>query len=305
MPDNSATPTAADTQRTNIAAGMAYALAGFALLSGGDGMIKSASGEWPGMAVAALRFTIGAIGLGVVLLLVEGPKGFRFPRPKVQLARGFFLAAATLTFFTSIFLMPLATAVSIQFMAPLLTAVISSILYRERLSRGRWIATLVAFVGVIIVLRPSFADLGVAALLPLAAAFGMSGLMMTNARAAGSGSVLLMQFIVAAVAAPILVLAAAIGHVSGYPPLQIGWPSAHVILVCTVVAVSASFAHMLIYTATVRGSAAVVAPMVYVQILVAIGIGVVFYSDYPDLVALMGTGIIIASGIYLLRDGRK
>lgn len=268
-------------------------------------MIKSASGEWPGMAVAALRFTIGAIGLGVVLLLVEGREGFRFPRPKVQLARGFFLAAATLTFFTSIFMMPLATAVSIQFMAPLLTAVISSLLYREKLSPGRWIATLVAFVGVIIVLRPSFADLGVAALLPLAAAFGMSGLMMTNARAAGSGSVLLMQFIVAAIAAPILVLAAAIGHLSGYPPLQVGWPSGHVILVCTVVAVSASFAHMLIYTATVRGSAAVVAPMVYVQILVAIGIGVVFYSDYPDLVALAGTGIIIASGIYLLRDGRK
>ncbi|MDM7956190.1 DMT family transporter [Blastomonas sp.] len=305
MPDNSDSQTAAEANRTNIAAGMAYALAGFALLSGGDGMIKSASGEWPGMAVAALRFTIGAIGLGVVLLLVEGPKGFRFPRPRVQLARGFFLAAATLTFFTSIFMMPLATAVSIQFMAPLLTAVISSILYREQLSRGRWLATLVAFVGVIIVLRPSFADLGVAALLPLAAAFGMSGLMMTNARAAGSGSVLLMQFLVAAIAAPILVLAAAIGHVSGYPPLRVGWPSNHVILVCTVVAVSASFAHMLIYTATVRGSAAVVAPMVYVQILVAIGIGVVFYSDYPDLVALAGTGIIIASGIYLLRDGRK
>lgn len=305
MSDNSASQTAADAHRTNIAAGMVYALAGFALLSGGDGLIKSTSGEWPGMAVAALRFTIGAIGLGVVLLLVEGRKGFQFPLPKVQLARGAFLAAATLTFFTSIMMMPLATAVSIQFMAPLLTAVISSVLYGERLGRGRWVATLVAFVGVIIVLRPSFADLGVAALLPLAAAFGMSGLMMANARAAGSGSVLLMQFIVAAIAAPILVLAAAIGHVSGYPPLQVGWPSGHVILVCSVVAISASFAHMLIYTATVRGSAAVVAPMVYVQILVAIGIGVVFYSDYPDLVALMGTGIIIASGIYLLRDGRK
>lgn len=309
MPDNSSPKAegsaSADARRSNVAAGMAYALAGFALLSGGDGLIKSTSGEWPGMAVAALRFTIGAVGLGIVLLLVEGREGFRFPLPRVQLARGFFLAVATLTFFSSIFLMPLATAVSIQFMAPLLTAAISALLYRERLSRGRWVATLVAFIGVIIVLRPSFAELGWAALLPLAAAFGMSGLMMANARAAGSGSVLLMQFIVAAIAAPILLLAAAIGHFSGYPPLQIGWPTQHVVLVCTVVAVSASFAHMLIYTATVRGSAAVVAPMVYVQILVAIGLGVVFYQDYPDLVALAGTGIIIASGIYLLRDGRK
>ncbi|GGB64710.1 DMT family transporter [Blastomonas aquatica] len=295
----------APPQPDNVAAGMAYALAGFALLSVGDGLIKSTAGLWPGMAVAALRFLMGAVGLGIVLLVIEGPKGFRFPSPKVQLARGFFLAAATLTFFSSIFLMPLATAVSIQFMAPLLTAVISAILYRETISPGRWIATLVAFVGVIIVLRPSFADLGWAALLPLAAAFGMSGLMITNARAAGTGSVLLMQFLVAAIAAPLLILAATIGHFSGYPPLQVGWPAAHVFVVCATVAVSASFAHMLIYTATVRGSAAAVAPMVYVQILVAIGIGVIFYGDYPDLVALAGTGVIIASGIYLLRDGRR
>lgn len=167
----------------NRGAGMLFALLGFALLSCGDGLIKSTAGQWPGMAVAALRFTLGAIGLGLVLLIREGPQGFRFPRPGVQLARGFFLAGATVTFFSSIFLMPLATATSIQFMAPLLTAVISSILYKERLSPRRWVATLIAFVGVMIVLRPSFTDLGWAALLPLAAAFGMSGLMMSNARA--------------------------------------------------------------------------------------------------------------------------
>lgn len=305
MSDDTAAAASGPPLRPNVAAGMAYALAGFALLSCGDGLIKSASGLWPGSAVAALRFTMGALGLGVVLLLAEGPSGFRLPKPAVQLARGFFLALATLTFFTSIFLMPLATAVSIQFTAPLLTAVISAILYRERLGVGRWVATLVAFVGVIIVLRPSFADLGWFAALPLVAALGMSGLIMTNARAAGSGGVLLMQFLVAAFAAPFLIVAAVVGHFAGYPPLQVGWPSGHVIAVCAIVAVSATFAHLLIYLATVRGSAAAVAPMVYVQILVAIGIGVVFYQDYPDLVAMAGTGVIIASGIYLLRDGSR
>lgn len=283
---------------------MAFALGGFALLSCGDGVIKSLGGEWPGTAVAALRFALGALGLGLILLLTEGPKGFRLPRPRVQLARGAFLAAATVTFFTSIFLMPLATAVSIQFMAPLLTALISAVLYGEKLSPGRWVATLAAFVGVVIVLRPSFADLGWVSVLPLAAAFGMSGLMMSNARAAGSGSVLLMQFLVAALATPFLIAAAAIGHMSGYPALQIGWPSLNVVAICALIAVSASLAHMLIYAATLRGSAATVAPMVYVQILVAIVIGVVFYQDYPDLVAMAGTAIIIASGIYLLRDGQ-
>lgn len=305
MAENTTNAVESDGAGRHRGAGMLFALLGFALLSCGDGLIKSTAGQWPGMAVAALRFTLGAIGLGLVLLIREGPQGFRFPRPKVQLARGFFLAGATVTFFSSIFLMPLATATSIQFMAPLLTAVISSILYKERLSPGRWVATLIAFVGVMIVLRPSFADLGWAAFLPLAAAFGMSGLMMSNARAAGSGSVLLMQFLVAAVAAPLLILYAVLGHLSGVPSLQIGWPSWYVVIVCATVAVSASFSHMFVYLATARSSAATVAPMVYVQIIVAIAIGVVFYRDYPDLVALAGTGVIIASGIYLLRDGRR
>lgn len=304
MADNLVNEASTEAPRSNLAAGMLFALAGFALLSCGDGLIKSTSGHWPGTAVAALRFTLGALGLGLVLLIREGPAGFRFPRPKVQLARGFFLAGATVTFFSSIFLMPLATATSIQFMAPLLTAVISSIVYKERLSRGRWIATLAAFIGVMIVLRPSFADLGWAALLPLAAAFGMSGLMMTNARAAGSGSVLLNQFLVAALAAPLLVLYAVLGHVSGVEALQVGWPDRYVIMVCATIAVTASFSHMLIYLATARSSAATVAPMVYIQIIVAIAIGVVFYRDYPDLVALAGTCVIIVSGIYLLRSGR-
>lgn len=304
MAENLVNQASTEAPRNNVAAGMLFALAGFALLSCGDGLIKSTSGQWPGTAVAALRFTLGAIGLGVVLLIVEGPSGFRFPRPRVQFARGFFLAAATVTFFSSIFLMPLATATSIQFMAPLLTAVISSILYKEKLSRGRWIATLIAFIGVMIVLRPSFADLGWAALLPLAAAFGMSGLMLTNARAAGSGSVLLNQFLVAAIAAPLLVLYAMVGHVSGFAALQVGWPSGYVVAVCATIAVTASFSHMLVYLATARSSAATVAPMVYVQIIVAIAIGVVFYRDYPDLIAMAGTVVIITSGIYLLRSGR-
>ncbi len=105
MSENTTKPGAGDAGRGNRGAGMLFALVGFALLSCGDGLIKSTAGQWPGMAVAALRFTLGAIGLGLVLLIREGPQGFRFPRPRVQLARGFFLAGATVTFFSSIFLM--------------------------------------------------------------------------------------------------------------------------------------------------------------------------------------------------------
>jgi hypothetical protein len=50
-------------------------LCGFALLSIGDAVIKSIAGAWPGTAVASLRYSIGAIGLGTLLFLKEGWRG--------------------------------------------------------------------------------------------------------------------------------------------------------------------------------------------------------------------------------------
>ena len=285
--------------------GMLLALCGFAMLSAGDGIIKSIAGEWPGTAVAALRYSFGAVGLATFLLLKEGPAGFRLPMWRTQLARGFFVALATLCFFSAIFLMPLAEATAIQFTSPMLTGILSAILLKERASRRIWIATLLAFAGVLVVLRPNVALLGWAALLPLAAALGMAFLMIFNRAVSDAGSGLLMQVLVASIAAPILIMAAIIGHLSGFEPLQIDWPHWSVIARCAFVAITASSAHWIVYTATTRASAATIAPMVYVQLIVALSIGMLFYGDFPDLVSIGGSALIVAAGLWLWRQRQK
>ncbi len=281
---------------------MLLALAGFASLSVGDGIIKSMAGEWPGTAVAALRYTLGAIGLGTILFLKEGRAGFRMPLARTQLARGFVVALATVSFFTAIFLMPLAEATAIQFTSPMLTALLSAVLLKERASKRVWIATIIAFAGVLIVLRPNITLLGWAALLPLVAALGMAFLMIFNRAVSDAGSGLLMQVLIAGIAAPILVVAAAIGHFSGFAPLHIGWPHWSVVARCALVAVTASTAHWIVYTATTRASAATVAPMVYVQLIVALGIGMIFYGDFPDGISIVGSALIVAAGLWLWRQ---
>ncbi len=297
----SATPKPQD----NIAQGMVLALIGFSCLSVGDGFMKSLSGEWPGTAVAALRYTIGAAGLGILLLLREGRTGFRLPRPGAQLARGFFVALATLCFFSSIFLMPLAEATAIMFVNPMLTALISAWLLKERAGAVTWGVTIIAFIGVIIVLRPNIATLGWPAILPLIAAFGMAFVMIYNRAVSNAGSVLLMQFLIASIAAPFLVVAAVLGHFSGFEPLHVPPLNWHVLAICTLVAITASFSHMIVYLATIRASAAAIAPMVYVQLLMAIIIGVLFYNDYPDAISLGGAALIIGSGLFLWRYSRR
>ena len=289
-------------QRDNIRTGMLLALGGFALLSVGDGVVKSIAGQWPGTAVAALRYSIGAIGLATILLLKEGRAGFHLPMWKAQLARGFFVAMATVCFFSAIFLMPLAEATAIQFTSPMLTGLLSALLLGERASKRVWIATIVAFAGVLVVLRPNIAVLGWAALLPLGSALGMAFLMIFNRAVSDAGSGLLMQVLVASIAAPFLVMAAVIGHYSGFAPLHVAWPHWSVIARCALVAVSASTAHWIVYTATTRASAATVAPMVYVQLIMALGIGMIFYGDFPDWVSILGSALIVAAGLWLWRQ---
>ena len=284
--------------------GLLLALTGFATLSLGDAVVKSIAGEWPGTAVAALRYIVGAFGLGMLLWMVEGREGFRMPMPKIQLLRGSMVALATLCFFSAIFLMPLAEATAIVFVSPMITALLSALFLGERASRATWIASIIAFVGVVIILRPNVALLGWAALLPLIAATGMAAMMIGNRKVAGTGSVLLMQFLIAAVAAPFLLAAAIIGHFSGYEPLTVTMPDWSIIARCAIVALTASFSHWLIYLGTTKASAARVAPAVYVQILMALALGMIIFGDWPDALSLAGSAIIIGAGVYLWNSKR-
>jgi drug/metabolite transporter (DMT)-like permease len=284
--------------------GLLYALCGFALLAMGDAVIKSIAGAWPGTAVAALRYAIGAIGLGTLLFLKEGRKGFALPMPKVQLLRGFSVALATICFFSAIFLMPLADATAIGFTSPMITVIFSAIFLNERTRATKWFAIVIAFGGVLLIMRPNVAELGWVALLPLVAAMSMALVMMGNRVVAGAGSPLLMQFLVASVAVPFILSAAFIGHFSGVAALHIGVPDWTIIARCMLVAVTASCAHWLIFMATTRASAAEIAPMTYVQLLIAIGLGIILFGDWPDLTSLAGAGIIIASGLILWRGSR-
>jgi len=90
----------------------------------------------------------------------------------------------------------------------------------------------------------------------------------------------------------------------GVATLHIGIPDWTIVARCAVVAVTASFAHWLIFMATTRASAADIAPMTYVQLLMALALGILVFGDWPDMTSLAGSAIIIASGLLLWRKSR-
>ena len=284
--------------------GLLYALAGFATLSIGDVVVKTMAGMWPPTAIAATRYAIGAMGLAVLLFVREGRAGFALPHLPVQLLRGLGVAMATVGFFSAIAVIPLAAATALTFTSPMITALLAAVFLGEPVRRETWIASLVAFAGVLVVLRPNFAAAGFAALLPLVAALGMSVLMIGNRFVAGKGSPLAMQFSVAVVATPLLGLAMVVGDATGLPSLAVATPHWSVIARCAFIAVSASCAHWLIFMGTTRAGAGSIAPMTYIQLLIATLAGWAFFGDHPDAMTLLGAAMIVGAGLYLWRTGR-
>jgi drug/metabolite transporter (DMT)-like permease len=283
--------------------GLIFALGGFAMLSCGDAVVKSMAGLWSPPALAALRYAIGAAVLGLLLLWREGRGGFAMPQPWAQLWRGAAVSLATVSFFAALRFLPMPVATALTFTSPMLTALLSAPLLGEPVRRETWIASIVAFAGVLVVLRPNLAEAGWAVLFPLVTALGMALLMIGNRFVAGKASPLAMQLYVAVMAAPILLTFAALFHLAGPEAGGPGWPSLRVVLSCATVALFASTAHWLIYLGTTRAGAASVAPMTYIQLLFAVLFGWLWFEGHPDLLTLLGAMVIVGSGLYLWRAG--
>ncbi len=292
------------TLRDNHRSALAFALLAFALLSVGDAVVKSMAGMWPGTAISAFRYLLGALGLGTVLLAREGRAGFAYPKMRWQVLRGLSVSVSAVAFFSAVQLMPIGEATAISFTSPMITALLAAVMLKEPLRRETWIASGIAFVGVLIILRPNFGILGWVALLPVLSATGMAFLMIANRKVAGTGSALAMQFNVASIGTVFLLVATCVGHWRGVPFFAVEVPSAIVLAKCALIAVTATTAHACLFIATTRADAGMIAPMTYVQLLLAGAFGWVLFGERPDALAVLGAVVIVGAGLYLWKSGK-
>ena len=285
-------------------AGLLYALAGFCTLSIGDAIIKGMAGDWPAPAMAAMRYVAGTILLAVLLARHEGVAALALPRDRLQWIRGVAISLSAVGMFLAVWIMPLAEATSIFFTQPMITAVLAWALLGERARLSTWVATLVAFAGVFIVLRPNFAVAGWGVLLPLLGAAGMAVTIIANRAVTGRASILAMQYYMSVTAMIFLIAVTAAGHLSGMEGFTVHWPHWSVVARCVFIGLSATLAQWLIFMGTVKAGAGTVAPMTYGQLLMAVALGWVFFGDRPDLTSMVGAAVIIGSGLYLWYAGR-
>jgi drug/metabolite transporter (DMT)-like permease len=215
----------------------------------------------------------------------------RSTRLGLQLARGLLLALATLLFFTSLSVLPLADANAIAFVMPLFVAALAVPMLGERLEMARLVAILVGLAGALVIVRPGSDLFTPYALLPLGMAVCNALYQILTRKLAGIEHPLT-SLVWGAIVGAVL-LSAAAPFVWVRPQA-----AAHGALIL-VIGVLASVGHFLLIRAYEFANASLLAPYTYTALVWAMLMGWLVFGDFPDGWSLTGMAIIVLSGLYL------
>ena len=281
---------------TSSLKGILFMCGGVLCLALGDAVTK-----WLGAVHSPLQiiFFRTLVSLPLIVLIARVSGGLRAlgtRRPGVHLLRGLIFTATMITFMWGLVLLPLATATAIAFAAPLFVTLLSVPLLGERVERPTWLATLLGFVGVLVVVRPGAAGFQPAMLVVVAAAL-FYALTMITARRYGEGEHL-WAMVFATTLVPCLASSVTLPWVWQTPaPIHwLGFLAAGVLGVGAMVGLTQAFRH---------APAAIAAPFDYTALLWATLLGWGFWGEMPDPWVFAGGSLIIVSGLAIAYPERR
>ena len=222
----------------------------------------------------------------------------------MQFARGVLLAIATACFFAALQHLPLAEAITIYFVQPLLLTALSALFLGEGIRLRRIIAIIIGLVGVIVILQPSLIMFGWPASLPLVTALAMACYVTLTRRLAGRVHPYQMQMMVGFSATATLGFALLVGPIFAIPWTNFVLPTSQQLLWVVYMGLAATIGHIFIVWAAGNAPASVLAPFQYLEIITATILGYLVFSEVPAASTILGSTIIIVSGIYLFHRER-
>ncbi len=276
--------------------GALMALIAFAIYSTHDVFVKFLGGHYSPVQIIFFSVCF-SFPLVAIMLIGDRNDGNLRPRhPWWMLVRTVSTLITGLSAFYAFSVLPLAQTYAILFAAPLMITLLAIPVLGEKVGIRRGLAIVVGLIGVMIVLRPTGAELGLGHLAALAAAI-CSSLASVIVRKIGQDerSVVLLLF---PMIASFVVLGCALPFV--YKPM----PIEHLGMI-GIIAAFGFVASLFIISAYRSAEAVIVAPMQYSQMIWAAIFGFFIFKEVPDGMTLIGASVIMASGLYIvLRESR-
>ena len=262
-----------------------------------DGLAKHLSVSYSPLFLGWARYAVASLIVLPFTAAIHGPRLFPAERRASHVFRTVFLVTAMTLYFLSIARIPLATAASTFFVGPIIAAVLSVMVLKERLTSRKALSLTLGFVGSIVILRPGGSmDPGI--LLALGSGIFFAFYLIATRHAAQDSD-------------PVKTLAfqCVLGMVLLTPQAAVSWsaPASNDLLFFAGLGLFSAISHLLSIAAFRLADASTLAPLVYLELIGAALVGYVAFDEVPGMPTIVGAGLIIVAGLILLRpqDGRS
>ena len=276
--------------RINPVLGISLMSAAMAINSSKDGIAKLLAGSYSPLTLLFIQFVATSIILAPIVAKQSGihhlvPNSL-FP----QILRSTFVALGGGLFYWAVNFINIADATAMVFIAPLIVTALSPSILSEPIGFKRTCAVIIGFIGVLIILRPSFDGERTGYFIALGAGIFIAAYYITNRKLANEASVLASTF-----------YTSSLGTIMLVPLLWYFWtmPLINDIWILLGFAVLATLGQIFMIGAFSLAAANIIAPFVYTQIIWATIIGYLLFDAFPDEWSWFGILIVVAAGIYI------
>ena len=291
--------------------GALWALLASLIFSVNDMLIKFLSDGYALHQVVFTRSLTGVLLLLIVIIPLTGGFGqLRTNRIGLHLLRALFVVAANLFFYMALADLPLATVVSIFFIAPFLITIFSVIFLGETVGKWRWIAVVVGLAGVMLIVRPGTDAFTYTAILPALAALCYASFHVLTRKIGVTENLMTLTFYVPVVFLVVTtVIGLSLGHGGfagdGHRSFEFlvrawHWPSWEDLGVMVFIGVGVTVGGAAISQAYRVAEAALVAPFEYTSLIYATLFGYLIFSEWPDALEWAGMSLVLASSLVMV-----
>ena len=293
---------------------------GFLLLAMLIGSLQAVAVKWIGGNYSVLEIvtfrSLVALPITVLFFRLEGGKGLpTTSQPKLQVVRGIFLFLSYTTFMMGLAALPLADVEAIRFSGPLMITILSVFMLSEKVELQRWLALIVGFAGILLIVKPGSTNFNEGSLFVLISVlFYALTVILTRKMKATDSSATMAYFsswvylIAAFIFSP---LAAAVGEIPNAHPsvafLFHAWTMPTLLdlsIMSGLGLVWALWAYFMT-RAYSTAQASVIAPFEYVSLPINVMWGFLFWHEIPAGMTIAGAALTLASGMYLLVQDQK
>ena len=269
-----------------------FSLLGWMVLPIMDGFAKYLSADLPILQITWARYFFTIAFTFPIMFFFYNKQLVWSDKPKLQILRGLILLCANICFFYAISKIPLAKALTLAFIAPLIVTAFSPILLGEKVGLRRWTAVIIGFIGSLVVIRPGFLEINLASLAALSTGVMYGFYLIITRKLSTSDNPLLTLLLTGLVGGVI---------VSFIVPFIWVKPTLSQWSMMAGIGVFACIGHLFLILSLKYADASKLAPLGYTEIIPNVLIGYYFFGNFPDNWTFLGLFIIVFSGIYISR----